>query len=371
MYGGAIAEHFLSITDPRMDRNKDHQLIDIITVAICAVICGAEGWVDVEEYGEAMQEWFETFLELPNGIPSHDTFGRVFAAIDGEEFERSFASWVQSIVNVAAGEIVAIDGKTSRRSHDRKIGKDAIHVVSAFAHGNGITLGQKAVDTKSNEMKAIPKLLKILNISGCIVTIDAAGCYSEVVDAIGKKDADYVIAVKKNQPTLHDDIERLFVEKTNNNEPDASTGEKNHGREEQRACWMMTDEDQLNTIHKKEQWKHLSSIVKVTNTRTVHGQTSTESRYYISSVKTNDADKILSAVRHHWSIENSLHWSLDVTFREDDSRMRIKNSQQNFSIIRKMAFNLITQETSTKKSLRLRRKLAGWDHDYLLKILGI
>lgn len=371
MQGGAIAEHFLSITDPRVDRNKEHELLNIITIAICAVICGAEGWVDVEEYGEAMQGWFETFLELPNGIPSHDTFGRVFAAIDSEEFERSFASWVQSIVTLAVGEIVAIDGKTNRRSHNKKIGKDAIHLVSAFAHDNGITLGQKAVDKKSNELKAIPKLLKILNISGCIVTIDAAGCYREVVNAIVKKKADYVIAVKKNQPTLYQDIERLFAEQTDDDEPDASIAEKSHGREEQRACWMITDEDQLETIHNKKQWKHLSSIVKVTNTRTVNEQTSTESRYYISSVQTTDAHKILSAVRQHWSIENNLHWSLDLTFREDDSRMRIKNSQQNFSLIRKMAFNLIKQENSTKKSLRLRRKLAGWDHGYLLKILGV
>ena len=347
MHGGTISEHFLSITDPRVDRTKRHQLIDIITIAICGILCGANSWVEIEVFGKTRAEWLSSFLELPNGIPSHDTIGRVFASIDLEECERSFTSWVKSIVNLTAGEVVAIDGKTNRRSHNKKIGKDAIHVVSAFAHENGITLGQKTIDKKSNELKAIPKLLKILNVSGCIVTIDAAGCYREVVNAIVKKEADYVIAVKQNQPTLFDDIKKLFDKNTNTKKPQASTAEQSHGRKEKRECWVIKNNELLNTLHKKEQWKKLSSIAKITNTRTMDGKTSTESRYYISSLNTGDAQQMLTTVRHHWSVENSLHWSLDMNFREDESRVRIKNAQENFSLLRKIALNLLKQDIAS------------------------
>lgn len=268
--GGIIFEHFDTIVDPRVERTKYHELLDIIAITICAVICGANTWEEVEIFGETKNEWLSTFLALPNGIPSHDTFGRVFAMIDGEEFERSFVSWVTTIAELSDGDIVAIDGKTNRRSHDRKIGKDAIHLVSAFACRNGITLGQRAIDTKSNEMKAIPKLLKILSISGCTVTIDAAGCYTEVVDMIVEQEANYVIAVKQNQPTLYDDIEKIFEEHKNDDLPYAYTEEKNHGRKELRECWVINTEQQLNQIHKKERWKHLNSVVKITNTRTMN-----------------------------------------------------------------------------------------------------
>jgi predicted transposase YbfD/YdcC len=369
--GGSIIEHFSIITDPRVDRNKDHQLTDIMMIAICAVICGADGWADIEQFGNETYEWFETFLELPNGIPSHDTFGRVFAMIDAAEFEQAFVSWVRTIAQLTTGDIVAIDGKTNRRSHDRKIGKDAIHLVSAFASRNGITLGQRAIDTKSNEMKAIPKLLEILNISGCIVTIDAAGCYSNVIDMIVKRKADYVIAVKQNQPTLYSDIEQLFEREQNSDLAYACTEKKSHGREEKRECWVINTKPELDQIQHTEKWKNLASVARIINTRIVGGKATTENRWYISSLSSGDAAQLLSAVRQHWAIENTLHWTLDVTFREDDSRIRIKNAQQNFSLLRKLALNLIKQDTETKGSVRMRRKKAGWSQEYLLKLLNI
>lgn len=369
--GGVIFEHFSIITDPRVERNKIHPLIDIITIAICAVICGADGWADVEEFGNDKIEWFKTFLELPHGIPSHDTFGRVFAMLDAEEFERSFITWVQSIVQLTDGEIVAIDGKTNRRSHHRTIGKEVIHLVSAFAAINGISLGQHAIDTKSNELKAIPRLLKILNVSGCIVTIDAAGCYKDVVKSIIQRGANYVIAVKQNQPTLFKDIEALFTNHTSRDLPYARTEERNRGRQELRECWVMTTKPLLQQIHHKKTWKQLRSIAKISNTRTVAGTTTTDTRFYISSLSSNDAKQMLAAIRQHWAIENTLHWTLDISFREDDSRMRLGNAQQNFSVLRKMALNLLQQETTAKVGIKAKRKKAGWNEAYLLKILKI
>lgn len=371
MYSGVIFEHFSMITDPRLERNKIHQLIDIITIAICAVIGGADGWADVEEFGNDKLDWFKTFLDLPHGIPSHDTFGRVFAMLDAEEFERSFIAWVQSIVQLTAGEIVAIDGKTNRRSHHRKIGKDALHVVSAFAAAHGITLGQRAIDTKSNELKAIPKLLNILNVSGCIVTIDAAGCYKTVVKSIIKREANYVIAVKQNQPTLCNDIAELFKNYTTADLPYARTEERNRGRQELRECWVMTAKPLLQHIHHKKTWRQLRSIAKISNTRTVAGTTTTDTRFYISSLSSNDAQQMLAAIRQHWAIENTLHWTLDLSFREDDSRMRLGNAQQNFAVLRKMALNLLQQETTAKVGIKAKRKKAGWNEAYLLKILKI
>lgn len=364
-------EHFRDVTDPRINRNKEHRLEDLIIIAILAVICGADSWTDIEQFGNDKKDWLESFLTLPNGIPSHDTFGRVFAMIDAEEFERSFVSWVSTIATLTNGDIVAIDGKTNRRSHDRSIGKEAIHLVSAFATRNGVSLGQRAIDTKSNELKAIPKLLKILNVSGCIVTIDAAGCYREVVDMIVKQRAEYVIAVKQNQPTLHDDLQRIFEEFHEDDLLYAHTTEQNHGRVEARECWVINTTKELKTIQHKKKWKRLSSVAKITNTRTVNGTTTSENRYYISSLSSGNADQMLSAVRQHWGIENSLHWVLDVSFREDDSRIRLGNAQQNFSLLRKMTLNLLHQEHSVHVGIAAKRKKAGWSEAYLLRILNI
>lgn len=372
---GSFFAHFSTVTDPRMERNKVHDLQNIIIIAICAVISGAEDWLDIEQFGNDRLDWLSEFLDLPNGIPSHDTFGRVFAMLDSEEFEKSFVSWVRTIAQLTFGDVIAIDGKTNRRSHNKKIGKDAIHLVSAFAVSNGVCLGQRIIDTKSNELKAIPKLLEILSINGCIVTIDAAGCYAEVTSAIVEKGADYVIAVKQNQPTLYDDIEQLFEYTT---EEDISlygyarTEEMSHGRAEIRQCWVLNTKKELAEIQNKQQWKKLSSVAKIQNTRTVQGKTTTETRYYISSLDSGNVNQMLTAARAHWAIENTLHWTLDMTFREDDSRIRTGNAQQNFSLLRKMALNLLKQETTeAKTSVRLKRKKAGWSTDYLLKVLNI
>lgn len=272
--------------------------------------------------------------------------------------------------NSLRGDIIAIDEKTNRRSHNRTIGKDAIHVVSAFVAKNGLTLGQRAIDTKSNELKAIPKLLNLLAIAGCTVTIDAAGCYPEVIDSIVEHEANYVIAVKQNQPILYSDIEHVFTNQQNSCSV-ARTMEQNHGREEVRECWVITAEEHLQKIHHKERWQHLNSVAKITSTRTLNKKTTTDTRYYISSLASGNAEAMLSAIRHHWMIENSLHWILDITFREDESRIRTDNAQENFSVLRKLTLNLLKQDTTVKAGIQAKRLVAAWDTDYLLKILGI
>lgn len=370
MVGGTILEHFSQVTDPRMDRTKVHQLTDIIMIAICAIMCGANSWVEVEVFGKKRRAWLETFLELPNDIPSHDTFGRVFAMIDAEEFSQSFVSWVRTIAQLTEGDIVAIDGKTNRRSYDRTIGKDAIHLVSAFVAKNGMTLAQRATDTKSNELKAIPKLLNLLDISGCTVTIDAAGCYPEVVDSIVEHEANYVIAVKQNQPTLYTEIAQLFTQHPTTTSS-ACTEEQQHGRLERRECWVINKEKKLQQLHHAERWKQLRSVAKVTSTRTVDGITTTTDRYYISSLSSGHAKQMLSAIRQHWAIENTLHWVLDIVFREDDSRIRIKNAQENFALLRKLTLNVLKQDTTVKAGIKVKRFHAALDPDYLLKLLDI
>lgn len=369
--GGNLIAHFSIVEDPRFDRNKKHPLINIILIAICAVLCGADDWMDIASFGEAKKKWFKTFLILPNGIPSHDTFGRVFAMLDASEFEKGFASWISSMSQLLNGEVVAIDGKTIRRSGSKKIGQRAIHMVSAFAKMNGLTLGQVAIDEKSNELKAIPKLLQILNVSGCIVTIDAAGCYREVVTSIVEKQADYLIAVKNNQPTLLQDMEKLFEQVKKENLSYASTQEKGHGREEKRECVVISQEVLLSHIHDKDSWKNLHSIAMVTNTRTIEEKTSTYTRFYISSLVSCDAQKMLAAVRDHWSVENSLHWILDISFNEDQSRIRKGYAQNNFNLLRKIALGLLKKDTTKKIGIKGKRLNAGWDKTYLLKLLGI
>lgn len=369
--GGNLIAHFSIVEDPRFDRNKKHPLINIIIIAICAVLCGADDWMDIADFGEAKKEWFKTFLTLPNGIPSHDTFGRVFAMLSASEFEKGFASWISSISQLLKEEVVAIDGKTIRRSGSKKIGQRAIHMVSAFARMNGLTLGQVAIDEKSNELKAIPKLLKILNVSECIVTIDAAGCYREVVQSIVQKQADYLIAVKHNQPKLFQDIEKLFTQVHKDDLSYASTQDKGHGREEKRECWVISQDVLLDQIHERDSWNNLHSIAMVTNTRTVEEKTSVQTRFYISSLTSANAQKILSCVRDHWSIENSLHWILDVSFSEDQSRIRKGYAQNNFNLLRKIALGLLKKETTKKVGIKGKRLNAGWDENYLLKILGI
>ncbi len=373
-YTASLTEHFGSLVDPRIDRTKRHNLMDIITIALCGVIAGADSWVDVEAFGKRKVEWLRKMLDLPNGIPSHDTFGRVFAKLDAQQFERCFTEWVLAVREVLQGDVVAIDGKRVRRSHDRYIGKDAIHMVGAWASASGVALGQTRVDGRSNEITAIPRLLEMLQVEGCIVTIDAMGCQKEVASKILEERADYVLAVKRNQGRLHEGVADVFdlARKSGFDSLDHDyheTVNAGHGRVETRRCWAVSDLDHIRYVDDGGQWPGLTTLAMVEGERIVGGKTTVESRYYISSLP-NDASVLLNAVRSHWSIENQLHWSLDVTFNEDGSRVRSGNGAENFSVLRRMALNLLKAEKTTRRSLAGKRKDAAWDNDYLFKVLA-
>lgn len=363
-------ECFGQLEDPRMNRRKQHNLLDIVAITVCAVIAGADGWVDVEIFGKAKQAWLRTFLKLPNGIPSHDTFGRVFSLLDPVEFQEAFQMWVCAIQDRVKG-IVAIDGKTARRSHDRAKGKKAIHLVSAWACENELALGQVKVDNKSNEITAIPELLSMLDIQGCLVTIDAMGCQRSIAKAIVDKNADYLLAVKGNQETLLEDVEQEFKHAQADGFAHMDhlyfeTLEKNHGRIEKRQYWLTHDIEGLGTI---ERWPKLHAMAMCRATRTVKEQTSIEDRYFITSTKHKDVKKIAIAIRNHWGIENKLHWVLDVAFQEDQSRIRTGYAAENMATIRKIALNVLKNNKSKKGGVKAKRLQAGWNNEYLKEIL--
>ena len=368
--GVAISEHFSCVSDPRMVNKSSHLLIDIISITICAVICGADDWTNVELFGRSKETWLKKFLKLPNGIPSHDTFGRVFSMILTEELEKAFLSWVKAIAEQVSG-VVAIDGKTLRRSYDASSNKKAIHMVSAWAAENGLVLGQIKTAEKSNEITAIPALLELLEINGCIVTIDAMGCQKEIAAQIVEKKADYVLALKRNQEGLYDEVFELFQHAQETNFDGLpwdfhETEERHHGRHEIRRYWTITD---LVMLTRVKEWPQLRTVGMVESECTCRGKTTREYRFYVSSLD-GRAEPFAQAIRSHWGIENSLHWVLDMSFREDESRIRKGNAAENFSIIRRLALNLIKQEKSTKKSVKSKRLLAGWDDNYFLKILA-
>ena len=369
-----IADHFADLEDPRIERTRRHQLIDIITISICAVICGADTWVDIESYGRSKYEWLNKFLELPNGIPSHDTIARVFSRLKPEQFQKCFLNWIQSISCFNPGEVIAIDGKTLRHSYDRGGDQKAIHMVSAWATSQRLVLGQVKVDKKSNEITAIPALLKVLELNGSIVTIDAMGCQRSIVKLIIEQGGDYVITLKKNQPSLYARVEELFKQAISQgfsgftHTAYSPKQENNHGRSEIRNHLMLSDIKYL--IDPDNQWEKLQSIGMIESVRMVKGKTTIEIRYYISSLP-NNAQKFGESVRSHWGIENSLHWVLDVGFREDDCRIRKDNAPQNFAILRHISLNLLNQEKTSKTGAKNQRLRAWWDDDYLTKILAV
>jgi predicted transposase YbfD/YdcC len=370
----AIEEHFSKVNDPRKDRTKDHKLIEIIAIAICAIICGAEGWTDMEIFGNSKVVWLKTFLELPNGIPSHDTFGRVFGMIDAQQFQLAFWEWVWAVNDIVQGQIVNIDGKCLRGSDDRKLGKRAIYMVSAWAAENEIVLGQRKVDEKSNEITAIPELLKLLNLSGCIVTIDAMGTQTAIAKAIREADADYVLSVKENQGHLFEDISVLFGVDREQNFKYASLDykkivNKGHGRIEVRECWSTSNPEYLNLIRGVQNWTGIKSIAMIVCTRIMDGKETQYVRYYISSLG-SDAERILQIVRKHWAIENELHWVLDVAMNEDRSRVRKDQSPENLAVLRHIALNLLKQEKTAKGGIRAKQFQAALKEDYLLNVLA-
>jgi predicted transposase YbfD/YdcC len=369
-----ITKHFASLKDPRTGNALLHPLQDILAIAICASICGADTWADVETWGIAKEPWLRTFLELPNGIPSHDTFGRVFALLDPDEFRKGFLSWIRAIQKLTRRQVIALDGKKLRRSHDHRLGKKAIAMVSAWATANHLVLGQVQVRSKSNEITAIPELLRWLEVSGCIVTIDAIGCQPKIAAKIVKKDADYVLAVKQNQGQLFEDVKDLFAGCQEENflqvpHDYTKTIEKGHGRIEIRECWTLADPEFLDYLRHRDAWPKLRALAMVRAERRSGTKRSRETRYYITSVE-NNATLILESIRAHWGIENGLHWVLDIGFREDESRVRKDHAPENMAILRHIALNLLKQEQTAKIGIKAKRLKAAWDQDYLLKVLS-
>lgn len=365
----SVVRHFGGLQDPRSSRRRLHNLCDMIAIALCAVICGAGSWEDVAEYARQKEAWLKTFLRLENGIPSHDTFNRVFRLLKPKPFQACFQRWMQGLVEATAGRVVAVDGKTLRHSFDRASSTSALHMISAWAVENGVSLGQRAVDDKSNEITAVPELLKLLELEGAIVTYDAMGCQKEIAQAIRDQGADYVLAVKDKQPRLFEDVMASFVEAFEGERGDSYrmvvTNEKGHGREERREYVVVRD---LSKIRDQHLWPDLRSVAMVCSERTIDGKTTTESRYYISSC-TGSARQLAGAIRGHWGIENSLHWSLDVTFGEDAHRLRKDHGPENMAMLRRAALTLIKQERIEKGSLRRKRLRAGWNNAYLEKLL--
>ena len=361
----SLHSEFGKLIDTRLNRNKRHQLIDIVILTVIAVLCGAESWDAVELYGKTKASFLKQILRLPNGIPSHDTINRVISSIKPEKFEECFVAWVKTLLDRDADvKLIAIDGKTVRRSKDGFHNTPAIHLVNAWSHENQVVLGQCKSEGKSNEIKTIPTLLDLLDIKGSIITIDAMGTQTEIARKVVESDADYILSLKANQKNFLEEVESVFAVQ----KPDSVSErtEKAHGRIETRQCQVLTD---LTQMEGTEKWRNIQSVIRIDSERILPGKTTRETRYYISSLKI-DANKFNDYIRAHWGVENNLHWVLDMTFNEDYQRKRINNAAQNFSLVNKIALNLLKKEKS-KASLKNKRMRAGWDDNFLLKVLKI
>jgi len=377
----SLVAHFAQVPDPRIDRRRDHDLVDILVMGVCTLLCAGETFNDMEDFGKVKYDWFKSFLRLRNGIPSHDTFNRVFAALDPKEFLDCFLRWTQSLREAVPQEIVALDGKALRRALNKD--QSVKYVVSAWAESNGLVLGQLKVADKSNEITAVPELLRVLELSGCIVTIDAMGCQKKIAKEIIEADADYVLALKGNQETVHQEmksfLDATLLEQQTPRLPGAKlstkaatlasveTVEKDHGRLETRRYFQS---DQLSWFADQSKWEGLRSVGMVESTREVDGKTTVERRYYLSSLPLG-AETFARAVRSHWGVENKVHWVMDVCFREDQSRARAGYAAENLATLRRLALNLLKREKTKKRGIRGKQLNASWDHAYLLRLLGV
>ena len=366
----SLFDHFAVIEDTRDQKKRRHLLIDVLVIAIVAVICGANGWTQVEAFGKAKEAWLRKFLQLPNGIPSHETFGRVFAVLSPEVFEARFRDWVASVQEACGEDIIAIDGKSLRRSHCRNQGLGPLHLVSAWSAANGLVLAQQATEAKSNEITAIPKVLEMLELKGCIVTIDAMGCQKAIAEQIVARGGDYVLALKGNQSTLAQAVEERFIDADAADSVGWSvdthtTIDRGHGRVETRRYFTLTAVDK---IPQAADWEKLNMVGMVQSERQANGKTTLEHRFYIGRIGA-DAQRFAWAVRNHWGIENRLHWCLDIAFREDESRIRDRQAANNFAVLRHIALNLLKKDTTIKGGIKTKRLVAGWSEDYLANLL--
>ena len=370
----SIDTHFAHLEDPRKQHLNHHPLLNILVIALCAMIAGADNWSEIEDFGNQKKVWLAQFLDLSNGIPSHDTFGRVFARLDPTQFQKGFLSWVQAVFTVTKGQVVNIDGKRLRRSHDKSNRKRAISMVSAWATANQLVLGQVKVKTKSNEITAIPQLLSLLEITGCIVTIDGIGTQEKIVNQIVRQDADYLLPVKGNQEKLYQDCSFFFkiaqqkgFENLDMNY--ARTVDNRHGRMEIRECWAISGAESLDFLRNGHRWKNLQTILMIKSERRLRRKTEKSTTYFISSLP-NDAARLLEVKRSHWGVENQLHWVLDIAFREDESRIRQGFASENMATLRHMALNLLKQDKHVKGGVHAKRMRAAWNEQYLLSLLS-
>jgi predicted transposase YbfD/YdcC len=365
-----IRKCFENVRDPRVVGRCDHLLIDILTITILAVICGADDWTDIELFGKVREAWLRQFLELPNGIPSHDTFSRVFELLGRNQFAAGLLQWTQALQEATDSKLVAIDGKTLRRSHRKRGGLAALHLVTAWSSQNGLTLGQYATEDKSNEITAIPELLKMLNLKGCTVTIDAMGCQKEIAAGIRNRGADYVLAVKENQPHLYEDLQQHFNATLEDEESlparqRHSTEENGHGRHEQRFYYSTPVPE---VLRNHEAWRDIQSVGCAIGSTMRDGRETGLVRYFISSLKPN-AKRLGMAVRRHWSIENSQHWVLDIAFREDDRRQQTRNGAANLATVRRLAVSLLRQDKTITRGAKAKRMVAALEPSYMLRVL--